>query len=55
MIKVTVEVSGKTHAEIVDALQAALKSIQSGRTEGFDRNGDARYYFETEDGGEADQ
>ncbi|WP_431881939.1 hypothetical protein [Micromonospora chalcea] len=55
MLKVTVEVSGKTRAEVVEALQAALRSIRSGRTEGYDRNGDARYYFETEDYDEAGQ
>jgi hypothetical protein len=46
MLKVNVEIEGRTCLDVEAALTEVLRSLESGNTSGFGRNGDGRYSFE---------
>lgn len=48
MLKLTVEITGKTEGDIELALQETLRKVEGGYKSGFDRNDSGRYSFEIE-------
>lgn len=52
--KIEIELTGKTEADLEDALEEALRRIRDGNVVGSDSNDDGSFYFRSETSGEPD-